>query len=76
MKDLIEEIAKTLVDAPDAVAVREIAGEQGTVLELKVAAGDLGKVIGKQGRTARSLRSLLNAAGMKAERRYLLEIAE
>ncbi|MCX6598682.1 MAG: KH domain-containing protein [Acidobacteria bacterium] len=81
MKELIEEIAKSLVDAPDAVAVREIAGEQGTasgvtVLELKVAAGDLGKVIGKQGRTARSLRSLLNAAGTKSERRYMLEIAE
>ena len=76
MKELIEEIAKSLVDAPEAVAVREAGGGEATVLELKVAPGDLGKVIGKQGRTARSLRSVLNAAGAKVERRYLLEIAE
>lgn len=76
MKKLVEEIAKSLVETPEAVAVREIPGDQGTVVELKVAPGDLGKVIGKQGRTARSLRSLLNAAGSKRERHYTLEIVE
>jgi len=64
------------VDAPDEVVVRELEGEQTTVLELRVAAGDLGKVIGKQGRTARSIRTLLGAAGMKLNRRFTLEILE
>ncbi|MBI1955612.1 MAG: KH domain-containing protein [Acidobacteria bacterium] len=69
-------IAKALVDSPDQVAVRAIEGEQSTVFELKVAPGDLGKVIGKQGRTARSIRTILGAAGMKLKRRFTLEILE
>ncbi len=76
MKDLVTEIAKALVDIPEEVAVREITGEQVTVLELRVAPSDLGKVIGKQGRTARSIRTLLGAAGMKLNRRFTLEILE
>jgi uncharacterized protein len=76
MKQLIEDIAKALVDIPDEVSVSEVAGEQVTVLELKVAPGDLGKVIGKQGRTARSIRTILGAAGMKLNRRFTLEILE
>jgi predicted RNA-binding protein YlqC (UPF0109 family) len=76
MKELIEMIAKALVDNPDQVAVRAIEGEQSTVLELRVAANDLGKVIGKQGRTARSIRTILGAAGMKLKRRISLEILE
>ncbi|HTS78103.1 MAG TPA: KH domain-containing protein [Bryobacteraceae bacterium] len=76
MKDLVTEIAKALVDIPDEVTVREVEGEQVTVLELRVAPSDLGKVIGKQGRTARSIRTLLGAAGMKLNRRFTLEILE
>jgi predicted RNA-binding protein YlqC (UPF0109 family) len=76
MKQLIEDIAKALVDIPEEVSVREVQGEQVTVLELKVAPGDLGKVIGKQGRTARSIRTILGAAGMKLNRRFTLEILE
>lgn len=76
MKELVTEIAKALVDSPDEVSVREVAGEQVTVLELRVAPNDLGKVIGKQGRTARSIRTLLGAAGMKLNRRFTLEILE
>ena len=76
IKELVEEIAKALVDIPEEVSVREIVGEQVTVLELRVAPSDLGKVIGKQGRTARSIRTLLGAAGMKLNRRFTLEILE
>ncbi|HEY2017954.1 MAG TPA: KH domain-containing protein [Bryobacteraceae bacterium] len=76
MKQLIEDIAKALVDIPEEVSVREVSGEQVTVLELKVAPSDLGKVIGKQGRTARSIRTILGAAGMKLNRRFTLEILE
>jgi predicted RNA-binding protein YlqC (UPF0109 family) len=76
MKQLIEDIAKALVDVPEEVSVREVEGEQVTVLELKVAPSDLGKVIGKQGRTARSIRTILGAAGMKLNRRFTLEILE
>jgi uncharacterized protein len=76
VKDLVTEIAKALVDIPEEVNVREVQGEQVTVLELRVAATDLGKVIGKQGRTARSIRTLLGAAGMKLNRRFTLEILE
>lgn len=76
MKDLVTEIARALVDIPDEVVVREVQGEQVTVLELRVAPSDLGKVIGKQGRTARSIRTLLGAAGMKLNRRFTLEILE
>jgi predicted RNA-binding protein YlqC (UPF0109 family) len=76
MKQLIEDIAKALVDIPEEVFVRAVDGEQVTVLELKVAPSDLGKVIGKQGRTARSIRTILGAAGMKLNRRFTLEILE
>ena len=76
MKQLIEDIAKALVDTPGDVSVSEVAGDQVTVLELKVAANDLGKVIGKQGRTARSIRTILGAAGLKQNRRFTLEIVE
>jgi predicted RNA-binding protein YlqC (UPF0109 family) len=76
MKQLIEDIAKALVDIPEEVEVKSVDGEQTTVLELKVAPSDLGKVIGKQGRTARSIRTILGAAGMKLNRRFTLEILE
>ena len=76
MKELLELIAKALVDQPEDVLVSEIEGEQTTVLELKVARDDLGKVIGKQGRTARSIRTILAAAGMKLRKRIVLEILE
>ena len=76
MKELVSEIAKALVDIPEEVAVREVECEQTTVLELRVAPSDLGKVIGKQGRTARSIRTLLGAAGRKLHRRFTLEILE
>jgi uncharacterized protein len=75
-RTLVEEIAKALVDLPDQVVVAEVQGEQTTVLELRVAPSDLGKVIGKQGRTARSIRTLLSAVGMKLNRRFTLEILE
>jgi uncharacterized protein len=76
MRVLVEEIAKALVDEPEQVTVRSIDGEQVTVLELRVSPNDLGKVIGKQGRTARSIRTILGAAGMKLGKRYTLEILE
>jgi predicted RNA-binding protein YlqC (UPF0109 family) len=76
MKELVEMIAKALVDNPDEVAVTEVVGEQTIVLELRVSQPDLGKVIGKQGRTARSIRTLLGAAGMKLRKRFVLEILE
>ena len=76
MKQLVEMIAKALVDQPEEVAVSEIEGEQTTVLELRVAQSDLGKVIGRQGRTARAIRTLLGAAGMKLRKRFVLEILE
>jgi uncharacterized protein len=76
MRDLVESIAKALVDHPDQVLVKAIEGEQVTVLELRVHPEDLGKVIGKQGRTAKSIRTLLGAAGMKLKKRYTLEILE
>jgi predicted RNA-binding protein YlqC (UPF0109 family) len=76
VKALVEEIAKALVDIPAEVVVKEISGEQTTVFELRVAVGDLGKVIGKQGRTARSIRTLLGAVGTKLNRRFSLEILE
>ena len=76
MKDLLEEIAKALVDSPDEVQVTEVEGEQTTVLELRVRNEDLGKVIGRQGRTARAIRTLLSAAGMKVQKRFVLEILE
>jgi len=76
MKELVEAIAKALVDNPDQVQVRAVEGEQVTVLELRVAQTDLGKVIGRQGRTAKSIRTILGAAGMKLKKRYTLEILE
>jgi uncharacterized protein len=76
MRLLVEEIAKALVDEPDQVQVSAVEGEQSTVLELRVAPNDLGKVIGKQGRTARSIRTILGAASMKLKKRFTLEILE
>ncbi len=76
MKDLIEYMAKALVDNPDNVEVREIEGEQSSVIELRVQREDLGKVIGKQGRTARAMRTILGAASTKLRKRAVLDIIE
>lgn len=76
MRELVEAIAKALVDRPEQVQVNAVEGEQVTVLELRVAPEDLGKVIGRQGRTAKSIRTLLGAAGMKLKKRFTLEILE
>lgn len=76
MKELIEHIAKSLVDRPEDVSVAEVEGERTTVYELRVAPSDLGKVIGKQGKTARAMRTLLSATGTKIGKRCVLEILE
>ena len=76
MKELIAYMAKALVDKPEEVTVTEIEGEQTSVIELKVAKDDLGKVIGKQGRTARAMRTILSAASTKIKKRSVLEIIE
>ena len=76
MKDLITEIVKALVDQPDRVSVTEIVGENTIVLELRVAKSDMGKVIGKQGRNAQAIRTILFAASAKTRQRYILEILE
>lgn len=76
MKELVEFVAKSLVDSPDEVKVRVRERDEATVLELSVAAADLGKVIGRQGRTARALRTILSAAGQKTRRRYTLDILD
>ena len=76
MKELIKYIAKALVDFPEQVDVAEVEGNQTSVLELKVAKEDLGKVIGKQGRTARAMRTILSAASAKIKKRAVLEIIE
>jgi predicted RNA-binding protein YlqC (UPF0109 family) len=76
MRELVEYMAKALVDDSDKVNVTEVAGERVTVIELRVAPGDLGKVIGKQGRTARALRTILNANATKLRKRAVLEIVE
>jgi hypothetical protein len=76
MKELITYIARALVDKPDEVQVSEVKGEQTSVIELKVAKEDLGKVIGKQGRTARAMRTILSAASTKIRKRSVLEIIE
>ena len=76
MKELVEEIAKALVDSPEEVRVTVLEGQQTTVFELRVAKPDLGKVIGRQGRTAAAIRSILSAAGMKYRKRFVLEILE
>ena len=76
MKSLVETMARALVDNPDDVKVAEVAGEKTTVLELRVAESDLGKVIGKQGKTARAMRTILSASGTKLGKRCVLEILE
>jgi uncharacterized protein len=76
MKDLVERMAKALVDKPEDVVVNEIDGEKTTVYELRVATSDLGKVIGKQGKTARAMRTILSAGGTKIGKRCVLEILE
>mgnify|MGYP001303465595 FL=1 len=76
MKELILVMAKALVDKPDEVEIREIEGDVTTILELKVAKDDLGKVIGKQGKTAHAMRSILNATATKLKKRAVLEIVE
>lgn len=76
LKELVEHITKVLVDRPEAVQINEIEGEQTSVIELKVAKEDLGKVIGKEGRTAKAIRTILGAAGSKLRKRVVLEIIE
>jgi len=76
LREVIETIVKALVDYPEEVTVKEVDGDATVVLELRVAPKDLGKVIGKQGRTARAMRTLLRAAGMKLKKRFVLEILE
>ena len=76
MKDLIGYIAKALVDQPEEVSITEIEGNNTNVLELSVAKSDMGKIIGKQGRNAQALRTILNAAGGKTRKRYVLEIID
>ncbi|HEU4521129.1 MAG TPA: KH domain-containing protein [Thermoanaerobaculia bacterium] len=76
MKELVEFLAKSLVDTPDEVRVHAYEREQASVLELEVAEADLGKVIGRQGRTARAMRTILSAAGQKVRRRYILDIVD
>ena len=76
MKELVEFIVKSLVDNPDKVVLEEVDGEKTAVIELRVDPSDLGKVIGKQGRTARSIRTILSAAGIKKGKRVVLEILE
>jgi len=76
MKELVELIASSLVDQPGEVQVKEIEEDQKTVLELRVGDGDLGKVIGRQGRTARAIRTILNASGIKLKKRFVLDILE
>jgi predicted RNA-binding protein YlqC (UPF0109 family) len=76
MKELIEYMAKALVDQPDKVVIKEIAGEKTLIYELRVGEGDLGKIIGKEGRTAKAMRSIISAAAMKMGKRAQLEILE
>lgn len=76
MKELVEHLARALVSNPDAVQVNEIEGETASVLELKVARDDLGRVIGKEGRTAKAIRTILNAVASRAARKVVLEIVE
>ncbi len=76
MKELVEFVAKSLVDDADAVRIRMHERDQATIIELEVAPNDLGKVIGRQGRTARAMRTLLAAAGQKTRRRYILDILD
>lgn len=76
MKSLVVEMAKALVDNTEEVAVHEVEGDRTTVFELRVAKNDIGKIIGKQGNTARAMRTILNAAGTKLGKRFVLEILE
>ena len=76
MQELVTEIARALVDEPNAVIVEAVERDESTVLRLRVAPGDVGKVIGKQGRTARSMRTILGAVSMKHHHRYTLDILE
>jgi predicted RNA-binding protein YlqC (UPF0109 family) len=76
MKELVEYLARYLVNQPDAVEVKETQGDTASVLELKVAQEDLGRIIGKQGRTAKSIRTILNAAASRTNRKVVLEIIE
>jgi predicted RNA-binding protein YlqC (UPF0109 family) len=76
VEELVREIARALVDEPEAVEVHSVARDENTILKLKVAPGDVGKVIGKQGRTARSVRTILSAVSMKLHHRYTLDILE
>ncbi len=76
LKDLVLMLSKSLVDNPDEVEVKEVVGEQITIIELKVASGDLGKIIGKQGKTAKAIRTILSAAAAKMKKRAVLEILE
>jgi predicted RNA-binding protein YlqC (UPF0109 family) len=76
MKELVQYVAKSLVNNPDAVEVKETEGETASVLELRVAKEDLGRIIGKQGRTAKSIRTILNAAASRTNRKVVLEIVE
>jgi predicted RNA-binding protein YlqC (UPF0109 family) len=76
MKDLVQFLARHLVNNPDAVEVKETQGDTASVLELKVAKDDLGRIIGKQGRTAKSIRTILNAAASRTNRKVVLEIVE
>ena len=76
MKELVETIVKSIVDSPNDVDVKEVVGDKTTVIELRVAQPDVGKVIGKQGRTAKSIRTLLSATAMKQNKRAVLEILE
>lgn len=76
MKELVESIAKSLVDNPEKVSVTQLDGERSSIIELKVAPEDLGKIIGKQGRNAQAIRVIVSAAGMKLKKRFNLEIVE
>lgn len=76
MKELVEFIVKSLVDKPDAVRIEEVEGEKASIIELHVDNGDLGKVIGKQGRTAKAIRTIINASGVKSGKKVVLEILE
>jgi len=76
MKDLVQYLAKSLVNNPEAVEVTETIGDDGSTLKIRVAKEDLGRIIGKQGRTAKSIRTLVNAAALRSNRRVVLEIVE
>lgn len=76
MKDLVKVIVEPLVEKPEEIDIREVEGENGTVIELRVNEADLGKVIGKQGRTAKAIRTILNAASVRKGKRVLLEIID